>query len=226
MKRGSFSVRNFIGEVSLSLVLLLAFNVQLSAQGASSAEILAAMRSAMGQFPAAVVSFEFVTRDGKGAVIGDYSGKVATQGIAFKMVNDEVEVFCDGSSKWILNKGAGELTILPNDTTAVDIAENPVGFIARLGSAGSGFKTPVKPKDSNGLWVIEMSPSAKRSPYKKVVVSVNKADNLPAVIEFISADESSYRIEVKEFKRVAVTDLSAFAFPKNRMQGVTVTDLR
>ncbi len=83
-----------------------------------------------------------------------------------------------------------------------------------------------KPKDSNGLWVIELIPSAKRSPYKKVVVSVNKGNNLPAVIEFISADESSYRIVITEFKTVATSDLSAFAFPKNRMQGVTVTDLR
>lgn len=226
MNTGSFSIRFFIGQLSLSLVLSLLFNVQLPAQSSNSPELLAAMRNAISQYPAAVVSFEFVMKDGKGGVTGEYSGRVSTQGSAFKMVNEDIEVYCDGSSKWILNKTAGELTILPNDTSAVDIAENPVGFIARLGSEKSGFKFSDKPKSSNDLWVIEMTPSAKRSPYKRVVVSVNKGDNMPAVIEFISADESSYRIVVKEFKKVAISDLGAFAFPKNRMEGITVTDLR
>lgn len=212
--------------VSFSILLFLFFNVQLPAQGGNSADLLAAMRNAIGSYPAAVVSFEFVAKDGKGAVIAEHSGKVDTQGNAFRMVNEEIEVYCDGSSKWILSKSAGELTILPNDTTAIDIAENPVGFLSRLGTANSGFKSPDKPKDSKGLWVVELNPVAKKSPYKRVVVSVNKADNLPAAIEFISADGSSYLIVVKEFKKVASSGISSFAFPKNRMQGVTVTDLR
>jgi len=198
----------------------------MSAQSVKSAVVLQNMRGAIQSFPAAVVRFDFTAKDGKGVIVGDYSGEVTIQGSAFRMLNEALEVYCDGNSKWILNKDAGELTILPNDTTAIDIAENPLGFITRLGGVNSGFISADKPKDSNDLWVIEMTPAAKRSPYKKVVVSVNKADNLPAVIDFVSGDGSSYRISVRDFRNIVTSNISSFVFPQNRTKGLTVTDLR
>ena len=208
------------------LTLILSSGCLLSAQHINSASVLEGMRNAIKQFPAAQLSFEFVATDGSGSVSGEYSGMVATQGNAFKMVNEDMEIYCDGNSKWIFNKVAGELTILPNDTTVNDIAENPIGFLSRLGGEKSGYKYSGKPNDSKGLWEIELTPDSKRLPYKKVIVSVNKENLLPAAVRIVSGDGTVYRITVTNFRKAALSEISAFAFPKMKMDGIVVTDLR
>ncbi len=37
------------------------------------------------------------------------------QGTLFRMTNESAEVYCDGTTKWIINEQAAEVTIIKND---------------------------------------------------------------------------------------------------------------
>ena len=226
----------------LTLATIVAF--LLSAQSAQSAqsadrittvELLKSMRSALKQTPAVEIDFELITMDEDGDLSGNFKGVIYSQGYAFKLINPELELFCDGKTKWILNTSAMELTILDNDTTQVDLVENPVGFLTSLDSGKSGYNYPVRPKEgksgaagslSKAIWLVELTPVNKWMAYKSVTIGVDKVTFLPLFIEYLSKDGSKYTADIKSVKRVSGYPASMFIFPESRTKGLVVTDLR
>ncbi len=196
-------------------------------QGATSTtDLLSKMRSAIKQYSAIEVTFQMSAKSPEGEMLGDFTGTVQAQGHAFKMVNPQLELFCDGKSKWILSTEIDELTIFPNDTSDTDLVENPIGFLTSLGTESSSYSYSARLKDSNGSWVVELIPSSKKMPYKSMLVGIDRISNLPVKIEYTARDGSSYVVVIKSFKPSSGWPASNFIFPSNRLKGLVVTDLR
>jgi outer membrane lipoprotein-sorting protein len=197
-----------------------------------SGEVLEKMASALKANKAMELKFQMTAVDEDGSVEGSFSGVVQAQGYAFKLMNPELEVFCDGVSKWILNVGEGELTIFANDTTQVDLVENPVGFLSSLNSSNSQFKQPSKaqltknPLNGREIWSVELTPKSRYAAYKSLTVCIDKESFLPSVLMYRSNDGNSYTITIESIKPTPVWPLSFFQFPAERTNNLNITDLR
>lgn len=210
------------GVLLLSLAL---FSYSSLSANTGSAMLLKKMAEAIKENASVELRFDMVAAIAGATSPEVFKGVVHAQGNAFRMINPDIELYCDGTSKWMLSVEAGELTVFPNDTTQNDLVENPVGFLTSLSKPGSGYKFPDKPKDGP-VWIIELTPVSKRTAYKNVLVGINKVTNLPVSIEYNGKDGSNYKVVITSFKNVPVKPLSEFAFPQSRMAGLTVTDLR
>ena len=225
-----FNFKKSVTIFSLILGSLILFKpCVLSAQGGaeSASEVLKKMNSAIENMGA--MALEFNVNLGTGVKEDYLFGSAEVQGNSFKMISPDFEIFCDGTSKWILNVNSDELTILTNDISQTDMLENPVGFIKSLSNEkSSGYKYPQKATSSaNGKqWQIEMTPSAKNTLCKSLKVSVDKSNYLPHSITYNGADGSIYEIELTALKRVAEWSRENFVFPADRMKGLQINDLR
>ena len=208
-------------------VLLCTSGLYAQTQG-NTGDILKKMGAAIEEAGAVDIRFEITVTNALGEETESYSGRVEIDKNAFKMVSGSFEIFCDGESKWFLNSDFDELTIFPNDTTQVDIVENPIGFLKSLSKENSGYRYAQRsPSDASGtLWQVELSPENRRSPYKKLLLAVDKSTYLPLWFEYIVSDDTSYRIEITSFKHVAGWPVGNFVFPESRKKALHITDLR
>ncbi len=198
----------------------------------ASVDLLGKMATTIKSNPAMELSFEMVAKDSDGFVSGNFKGTVQAQGQSFRLINPMLEIHCDGLSKWILNNETGELTIFPNDTTQADLIENPVGFLTTLNNGNNSYsysskaKEGLSPHSGKGLWYVELTPKARHTPYKSIVIGIEKESSLPASIEYISTDGSNYTIIITKLTKMPLWPDNYFRFPKERTNGLIVTDLR
>lgn len=205
------------------------------AQAPDAAKLLAQMAQALRQKPAIELAFELTAADASGAINGSLKGTVQAQGYSYKLINQELEIYCDSKSKWVLNKYTRELTIFPNDTTQTELVENPVGFLTSLSKANSQFSHPrkavetLKPQDSKPIWQIELTPKNKYAAYKSLIITIEKESHLPCIIRYQSKDYSSYTILIKTIKpQDSPWPISYFQIPPSYLtqKEITIVDLR
>lgn len=219
------------------IFLLLAISTGATTKAAApdGAILLEKMAQALKEKPAIELTFELTAADPNGAVNGSLKGMVQAQGYSFKLINPDLEIYCDGKSKWILNKQTNELTIFNNDTTQTDLVENPVGFLTSLSTTNSQFTHPrkavetLRPVSNKPIWQIELIPKNKFAAYKSLIIAIEKESNLPCLIRYQSTDDSSYTIHIKTIKtQTAPWPIKNFQLPPSYLTNkeITITDLR
>ena len=103
------------------------------AQSAKSSEIvLNELKRQISQMKTSEVLFDFIARSSDGAILLEQSGVFVAQDDSFVMSTDIIDLYCDGVSKWILEKELLEMTIVPHDKSLNDITENPFGVLRNL----------------------------------------------------------------------------------------------
>lgn len=229
--------------VILLLTLFLS-STKSSAQNPKTADILRQLTETIKAMPAIDMSFELIQNSsasgqngfsgGKAASNSNkartpiYKGVVNAQGTSYKLSNPELELYCDGTTKWILNVPAKELVIVPNDLSATDIVENPIGFLTSLDKRYEyPFRVFSGSRNGKEIWVIELTPLNKRLAYKSISVGVEKNTYIPRMIKYIAKDGSSYIINITGFDRVnTLRPIDFFKFPSSRLTGLQVNDMR
>ncbi|MBR4975053.1 MAG: outer membrane lipoprotein carrier protein LolA, partial [Bacteroidales bacterium] len=169
------------------------------AQSAKSSEILLnELKRQISQLKTSEVLFDFVARSSDGAILLEQSGVFVAQDDSFVMSTDIIDLYCDGVSKWILEKELLEMTIVPHDKSLNDITENPFGVLRNLDL--SLYKFPKKSKvakiDSQVLQVITLTPKEKDPNYTSIVISLSDNTHLPISIEYFSRTGDSYFVRV------------------------------
>lgn len=157
-----------------------------------------------------------------------YKGVVQAQGNSYKLTNPELELYCDGYTKWILNISSKEMVIVPNDPTATDIVENPLGFLTSL---NKGYEYPFRvfsgSRSGKQIWVVDLTPLNKRLAYKSISVGIEKNTYIPRMIKYLAKDGTSYIINITRFeKQNSVRPKEYFQFPAYRLKGLEVNDMR
>ncbi len=219
----------------LSAIALFFPSSFLSAQNPKTSDILRFLSESIKTMPAIEMGFELIQdktggknpKSAKG-VTPIYKGVVQAQGSSYKLVNPEFELYCDGYSKWILNVSSKELVIVPNDPSATDIVENPLGFLTSL---DKGYEYPFRvfsgSRNGKQIWVVELTPVNKRLAYKSISVGIEKDKYLPVMIKYLSKDGSSYTINIVKFENQnSVRPKEYFQFPSSRLKGLSVNDMR
>ncbi|MCK9304834.1 MAG: outer membrane lipoprotein carrier protein LolA [Bacteroidales bacterium] len=106
--------------------------------GNKASDILSSFTGRLKSLPAFELEFSM---GAEGAVI---AGTIQSQKNSFRLINDIIEIYCDGKEKWIFNKDYNEVTIFKHDTSQTDITENPAAFFNTIGtnfSYDSGAKS-------------------------------------------------------------------------------------
>ncbi|MDD2584675.1 MAG: outer membrane lipoprotein carrier protein LolA [Bacteroidales bacterium] len=224
-----------ISPIKILLLLTLTVGTTTNSPAPDGAKLLDQMAQALKEKKAIELTFELTAADPTGAINGSIDGEVQAQGYSFKLINQEMEIYCDSHSKWILNKQTNELTIFPNDTTQTDMIENPIGFLTSLNSQNSQFNKPrkavetIEPKGCKPIWQIELSPKNKFAAYKSLIITIEKENHLPCIIRYQSRDDSSYTIHIKSIEsQQELWPTTNFQPPPSYLtnKNITITDLR
>ncbi|MBQ6086644.1 MAG: outer membrane lipoprotein carrier protein LolA [Bacteroidales bacterium] len=153
------------------------------------------------------------------------SGSVTVQGSAFMMNGDGLEVICDGTSRWTVDRSAGE-AIVETVAEGEDFSANPALF---LSGSGEGFdlKEASSLKKGGKDVVKAVMEATVKSNVRKIVLYITPDLKLTEA-EVTVSDGTLTRFVAEDFtSEPASEDLSVFAFDKATLPPDTViTDLR
>ena len=229
------------------LIFLTAQPVSLSAQNPKSAEIIRYFINTIKSMPGIDMEFELraengteskslsktgsVSRPGSETASGSsavYKGTVYAQGDAYKLINPDLELYCDGHSKWLVNQNDKEVIILPHDPSVTDIVENPLGFMT---SVDKGYEYPFRvfsgSRSGKQIWVVELTPLNKRAAYKSISIGMEKNTYIPVMIKYVAKDNTGYTVDIKKFTKVNnLRPKDFFQLTPARLKGYEVNDMR
>ncbi len=154
-------------------------------------------------------------------------GTVQAEKDSYRLENKEMNLFCDGQTKWIHNRGNNEVIILKNDLTQVDLVENPMAFFTSL---NKGYTYADKAKSSNynniPVWVIDLFPINKRQGYNKISLLIDKRNDAPVRIVYVMKNGESLAVNITKFAEQKPWGKDHFKFDPAKHKGLRVSDMR
>ena len=85
------------------------------------------------------VDYEFSTSISGIKTVG--SGTVEIQGTAYHMNGNGIEIFCDGTSTWLIDEAAAEVVIESADSQDAGFLANPIVLLMNLEESGISYET-------------------------------------------------------------------------------------
>jgi hypothetical protein len=71
-------------------------------------------------------------------VMGD--GQVAVQGDSYQMQGNGMQIYCDGSTTWLIDEAAEEVVIESADSNDAGFLANPILLLMNLDESGVSYK--------------------------------------------------------------------------------------
>lgn len=84
-----------------------------------------------------VIDYEFSTSISGIRTVGD--GTVEVQRDSYHMMGNGVEIYCDGTSTWLIDEAAGEVVIESADSEESGLLANPVMLLMNLDEYGISY---------------------------------------------------------------------------------------
>ncbi len=194
---------------------------QTSNNPANNSEILRQFTAKLKSYPAFEMKFSMVV-DGS-----EFTGVVQSQGESFRLTNPQMELYCNGVTKWIYNIVNKEIIITGNDPSQTDLTENPMAFLTSL---EKGYTYSEKPRSATeagkAAWKIELKPFNKKLAYTSITLVVEKSSLKPLAVEYLAKNGTRNVVRISYFMEKKVWPASYFSFPESRLNGLNVTDLR
>ncbi len=163
---------------------------------------------------------------------------IQSQQDAFRLINSHFSIYCDGTTKWLYNIDNKDITIMNHDPEQSDLAENPTAFLHSIGenytyqkeakTESISLNDTSVPRELAGkqMWIIELKPNNDRLAYKSIILGIDKANSVPLMIQYLSKDGSSHTAYIRSFTERSAWSPDYFVFPKDKLEGNYVTDLR
>lgn len=193
-------------------------------------EVAGNMRTALSKGDAVEFTFSFFAESQNGDVIGEEEGTFLAQGDSFKMETGTIEVFCDGSVKWLYDKINAEIAIFPHDPATIEIAEAPFAVLGRIDPDRFSFLQGVESFEYNGtdLLRIRIMPKEKNVSYTQVDISVNPLTWYPVLLEYTSVGGDRYLLDISGVRMTEEKEKSFFIPSQDLLDDpdVYVTDMR
>ncbi|HBT86139.1 MAG: LolA-like putative outer membrane lipoprotein chaperone [Fermentimonas sp.] len=209
-----------------SILLVLSLGLAAIAQdSAQSREILDKTYSGYMSSNGIKLSFKSYI-DEVGATESDsQKGEAYIKGNKFRVEMDDINIWFDGTTQWVLLKDVDEVNI-SNPTKSELTSVSP---LAMLGIYKDGYilKNPLS-KTVNGLDVyqINMSPVAANSDIKEITLAIDKTKNRLVQVKLTMSNNLLYKIDITDYNDNFKYNDSEFVFNKNNYPGVEIVDLR
>ena len=154
-------------------------------------------------------------------------GTVQAEKDSYRLENKQMDLFCDGQTKWIHNRGNNEVIILKNDLTQVDLVENPMAFFTSL-SKGYTYADKAKSSNYNNIpvWVVDLFPINKRLGYTKISLLIDKRNEAPVRIVYVMKNGESLAVNITKFAEQKPWGKDHFKFDSGKHKGLRINDMR
>lgn len=200
--------------------------IVLTASNAGDAAVFSRFVSAL---PDARAEFEYAYRLSSGNTEMSGSGSVIFQGDAFVMKGDGLEVYCDGTDRWTVDRNAREAVAELFDRDNMDIFSNP----ALMAVNADGFFTAVSESSvsSNGKDIVRtvLAPKSNTGRVSSAFFDFSVGDGIPVPVgaHLTMEDGSVLDISISGFECMPAGDISFFSFDAGSLgEDFVVTDLR
>jgi outer membrane lipoprotein-sorting protein len=137
----------------------------------------------------------------------------------------DLDIYCDGISKWVRNETVGEVTVFPAEE-AVEMTENPLKYI--LNNEAEFHVRPAKHlvKDGRKLITIDLIPNSKDAVYTMINLLLEETTFLPVQLTYKMKDGQRYIIDVDAIDTNIAVKSFSFSFPSHLYPGIVINDLR
>lgn len=211
--------------VSLFLLLLpialLSSAQHVSAQSGSQSSAAVVMEEFVESISGKCVSFDYsYTLSGtSGKMTG--SGHVVFQGDSFRQEGNGLETWCDGISKWTVDRNAKEAVVETVDTSSPDYLSYPT-FILR--DIDKVFSIDTASGNDGSL---KLRPSVRMGKISSALLEFAKGTYRPAVLELYLEDGTVLKLSVSGYEVTSSADAGTFSFDAGSLgEGYVITDLR
>lgn len=171
------------------------------------------------------LSFVFTTLDAEGTEYDSQKGVASIKGDKFHIEMENMDVWFDGKTQWVLMKGIDEVNI-SNPSERELAAISP---LALLGIYKDGYilKAPLS-KSINGKRVtqIEMNPVNGNREYKTISVFIDKSNDRLVQANFTMNNNLQTKIDITDYNDNYKFSDSTFVFDKKQFPNVEIVDLR
>ncbi|HLW10880.1 MAG TPA: LolA-like putative outer membrane lipoprotein chaperone [Fermentimonas sp.] len=171
------------------------------------------------------LSFVFTTLDAEGTEYDSQKGVASIKGDKFHIEMENMDVWFDGKTQWVLMKGIDEVNI-SNPSERELAAISP---LALLGIYKDGYilKAPLS-KSINGKRVtqIEMNPVNGNREYKTISVFIDKSNDRLVQANFTMNNNMQTKIDITDYNDNYKFSDSTFVFDKKQFPNVEIVDLR
>ena len=184
--------------------------------------ILEAMEAYIGKWEKIKVNFS-VKMQMPGEDPFGYDGHLLQQGPRYFVEAGDIQIYCDGATRWIVTRSAEEVNIY--DVIADGEPNTPLDylhvyrseeFVYRLADEYAG-------KDEHA---IEFKPLEKYSDYSKIRLVVSDADNRPLAVELFEKGGSRTHLIIRDIQSIEQDDNLTFSLDKKDYPGYHFEDLR
>lgn len=150
------------------------------------------------------------------------TGKLLLSGNRFHLSTPQLITWFDGKTQWTYSPETQEVNI--SEPSAAELAQiNPFAILADL---TANYKPRLLKADSPSRRAIELTPKAKKAPYKKVVLTLDAATLYPSNIKVTTPDGATTTLTLSGVRTVKAPAATAFRFPSASYPKAEVIDLR
>lgn len=225
-------IKKFVAPISgfVFLFILLSASINIaSAQSKTGTQVVDGFIGFMKGSSVFHMTFSFKTKDVAKNEVANLKCILILQGDYYKMINDNIEVYCDGKTKWIINNDAAEVNIFNNDVSSADAYENPLSFFTSIKDL---YSVPVSSSQKlvNGVkgdYVTLVAAKGKKPTYTRINLVVNAINGHPLSIEFIAKNGYVYIADSFVIKTAENTIVKEEFRPSaSKVKGFYINDLR
>lgn len=171
------------------------------------------------------LSFEFTTLDSDGKEYDYQKGEASIKGNKFRLEMDEMIVWFDGKTQWVLMKSINEVNV--SNPTESELAS--ISPLALLGVYKDGYllKAPSsKTLNNKNVYQIEMNPTDANEDFKNITIYIDKASGRLMQVLFTLKNNMQTNIEITDYNDNYKFSDSEFVFDKSKFNDSEVIDLR
>jgi outer membrane lipoprotein-sorting protein len=171
------------------------------------------------------MAFQFTYNNAPKKINDSQTGTLLYSGRQFHLQLGDLDVYCDGISKWVYNESVGEVTVFPAEEE-VEVTDNPLTYIM---NNGDDFRyRPAKRFTQHGKKVqgIDLVPQSKDALYTMINLQVEEVTFLPVRITYRMKDGQRYIIDVDRIDTNTAVKPFSFVFPSDLYPDAVINDLR
>ena len=170
-------------------------------------------------------TFTLNTEDSKQKVTYTQDGTILIKGDKFKIDFPDGITWFDGKTQWSYLKGNDEVNVSnPSGEELAGISPSVLLNIYK-----KGYKLNYKGEATeNGkkVYVVELTPENKSVDFSKLIIRINKVDNLFTSITLYGKDGMINNLKMKQIQTKTALPDNLFVFNKKDFPNIEVVDLR
>jgi hypothetical protein len=171
------------------------------------------------------MSFKFTYDNAPKKVHDLQIGVLLYSGEQYHLQLGDLDVYCDGISKWVYNEAVSEVTIFPEEE-AVEMTDNPLAYLIHNGDKFS--YRPVKQLTQQGrrVFSVDLIPKSRDAGYTAVNLQVEKDTFLPVQVTYKMKGGQRYIIDVDSLDTNVAVKSFSFSFPSHLYPDAVINDMR